>query len=80
MSRKTEQDRMDAIRAARGLPPLRDTRQLMMEQAAAARCYLDRAVSATNPATQRSLELRAFMSIFHPEYSAEQVTDLLRDA
>ncbi len=66
----TEQQEMDRIRAARGLPPLRSREQLMTE-VAAARCYIDRAV--TNPRKQEELELLAFMSIFHPEVPRERV-------
>lgn len=71
---KKEKAHMDRLRAVRGLPP--QTRENLMEQVAAARCYIDRATS--NPETQRKLEISAFMSIFHPEYTDEQVRELVR--
>lgn len=76
MSKKSDRERaeMDRIRAARGLPPLRDTRQLMFEQVAAARCY---ASSITSSEHQQRVELSAFMSIFHPEVDAETLRSML---
>lgn len=68
-----EKAHMDRIRAARGLPP--QTRENLMEQVAAARCYVG---TITNPEHQRRAEISAFMSIFHPEYSTEQVRELMR--
>jgi len=75
-SQENDRAQMDRIRAFRGLPPLRDTRQLMFEQVAAARCYIDRASGTTNPAAQRRDEMHAFMSIFHPEVPAEKVRQM----
>jgi hypothetical protein len=68
MTRKAEQARMDRIRAARGLPPL--TRENLFEQVAAARCYIS---TVRSQQTAEKLELHAFMAIFHPEYSADDV-------
>jgi hypothetical protein len=73
---ETQQEHMDRLRAARGLPPL--TREGLMNEVAAARCYLDRAVSTTNPEQQRKLELTAFMAIFHPEVDADKVREMCR--
>lgn len=71
---KKQRDHMDRIRAARGLPP--QTRDNLMERAEAARCFVDRAVYS--PRDQRRLELSAFMSIFHPEYSDDRVRNMMR--
>lgn len=71
-----EQAHMDRIRASRGLPPLRSREQLMNE-VAAARCYIDQACSS--PKQQRRAELAAFMSIFHPEVPDERVCSMMRD-
>ena len=72
--RKREQEHMDRIRAARGLPP--QTRENLMEQVAAARCYIDRASRTTDPEAQRRIELTAFMAIFHPEVDADEVREM----
>jgi hypothetical protein len=57
--------------------PAPGSRDEIFQRVAAARCYVDRAVS--NPDTQTKLELHAFMAIFHPEVPHEKVRDLARD-
>lgn len=75
MKRKgeTNQQWMDRLRAARGLPP--QTRENLMEKVAAARCYVG---TITNPERAKEVELVAFMDIFHPEVPQERVQELRR--
>ena len=81
--REKTQARMDRLRALRGLPPLRTNDPRVeaanqMERVYAARCLIDATANHDNART-RSLELRAFMSIFHPETPQKMVDDMVRD-
>lgn len=64
MARKrdeTDQEHMDRLRAARGLPP--QTRDNLMERTRAAVCY----VNSRSGYGGDALKLTAFLSLFHPE-------------
>ncbi len=75
MKRKgeTNQQWMDRLREARGLPP--QTRENLMGRVAAAQCYVN---TIANPERAREVELVAFMDIFHPEVPQERVQELRR--
>jgi hypothetical protein len=53
-------------------------REALMERAAAALCFID-SHAGNNEARRRELELRGFMAIFHPEYTEDQIRELLRE-
>lgn len=48
-----------------------------MERVQAARCYINQTVNSQERA--EDLELEAFMSIFHPEVSADKVLEMRMD-
>jgi hypothetical protein len=59
---ETNEQWMDRLRAARGLPPQREE---LMGRVAAAQCYIS---TVRDQKRAEVLELAAFMSIFHPEH------------
>jgi len=65
-----ETKRMDALRAARGLPP--QTRENLMDRTRAAVCY-------ANTRDDEGVKLAAFMALFHPEVSEEKTRGLVSD-
>lgn len=68
---ETNQQWMDRIREARGLPPL--TRESLFEQVRAAKCYIS---TIYNPERQADVELAAFMHIFHPRPEGYTLNDV----
>jgi hypothetical protein len=58
---ETNQQWMDRVRAARGLPPM--DRDRLMHDLRAAKCYIG---SIQSPERQAEVELAAFMHFFHP--------------
>lgn len=79
MSRKSDQEHMDRIRAARGLPPLRTQEDVdnLMERTRAAVCLLN-----ADRASSEASKLSAFLSLFHPEIEpgTPQHLELMQDA
>lgn len=61
------QAKMDRLRAARGLPPLRTQADLdgLMDRTRAAVAFL-----GTSHADSEALKLQAFLALFHPEIEA----------
>lgn len=74
MSRKTDQEHMDRIREARGLPPLRTQEDagMMMSRTRAALAFVN-----GNRGTE-ALKMAAFLAIFHPEMSEEKTRELVQ--
>jgi hypothetical protein len=74
--RETEQEHMDRLRAARGLPP--QTRDNLMDRTRAAVCY----VNARSGYSGDALKLAAFLSLFHPdiEPGSPRYVALMQDA
>lgn len=68
--RETEQQHMDRLRKARGLPPVRTERDLMMDRTRAAVAYIGTAFS---PSQAEAMKMHAFMDIFHPEVPKDRV-------
>ncbi len=52
-------------------------RDRLMERTAAARVYVNS--HAHNAKQQRELELRAFMAIFHPDMTEDQIREMIRE-
>lgn len=70
---ETEQKHMDRLRVIRGLPPQREE---MMARTRAAVAFINGGQSYNH----EGLKLSAFMSIFHPEVSDQDVRQMIRDA